>query len=274
MDATAKVVDIRKDDYDVYIGRGKGSPWGNPFVIGRDGTREEVIDKYHGWITLRGGGGTHLLGRIGELEGMRLGCFCAPKGGARARDKFVCHGQILLQILEIHQMAQRRRNRQQKEDYVSTEQATGQRTGMGQARADLWSAPADLRCITTNGQTRADGAAVMGRGCAREATRLIGGIEYKLGGLLRKYGNRPFRLCRYNGADLASFPVKHHWKETADPALIERSAHQLVQMADRFGYRNVLIPRPGCGNGGLDWQSRVRPILAAILDERFTILSK
>jgi hypothetical protein len=32
----------------VYVGRpGK---WGNPFVIGRDGSRDEVIAKYRAWI--------------------------------------------------------------------------------------------------------------------------------------------------------------------------------------------------------------------------------
>jgi len=33
-----KVVNLRKEKYDVYIGR--GSKWGNKFVIGRDGDRE------------------------------------------------------------------------------------------------------------------------------------------------------------------------------------------------------------------------------------------
>ena len=32
----------------VYIGR--GSPYGNPFVIGKDGTREQVIAKYEEWL--------------------------------------------------------------------------------------------------------------------------------------------------------------------------------------------------------------------------------
>ena len=32
----------------VYVGR--GSPWGNPFVIGKDGTREEVIEKFKQFI--------------------------------------------------------------------------------------------------------------------------------------------------------------------------------------------------------------------------------
>ena len=34
----------KKTEDDLYIGR--PSKWGNPFVIGRDGTRDEVILKY------------------------------------------------------------------------------------------------------------------------------------------------------------------------------------------------------------------------------------
>lgn len=43
-----KIVHCKKEPYDIYIGRpGK---WGNPFTIGKDGTREEVIVKYEEWI--------------------------------------------------------------------------------------------------------------------------------------------------------------------------------------------------------------------------------
>lgn len=44
----ACVVNIKKADCDVNIMR--PSKWGNPFVIGRDGTRDEVIDKFEKWI--------------------------------------------------------------------------------------------------------------------------------------------------------------------------------------------------------------------------------
>jgi len=37
----------------VYIGR--PSKWGNPFVIGRDGSRADVIAKYRTWISFRTG---------------------------------------------------------------------------------------------------------------------------------------------------------------------------------------------------------------------------
>lgn len=80
-----KVVNLRRDTYDVYIGR--GSLWGNPFVIGKDGTREEVIAKYKQWIVTQ----PHMLARLHELQGKTLGCYCAPK---------ICHGDILARMAE------------------------------------------------------------------------------------------------------------------------------------------------------------------------------
>jgi hypothetical protein len=43
----------RGEAFDIYIGRpgkGRSGPWGNPFIIGKDGTRAEVIAKYARWI--------------------------------------------------------------------------------------------------------------------------------------------------------------------------------------------------------------------------------
>ena len=68
---------------DVYIGR--GSKWGNPFRIGWDGTREEVIARYAEWIKTK----PELLAALPELRGRNLACYCAPKA---------CHGDILLKL--------------------------------------------------------------------------------------------------------------------------------------------------------------------------------
>ena len=43
-----KVVNKNKEPFDCYIGR--GSLFGNPFIIGKDGSRDEVISKYESWI--------------------------------------------------------------------------------------------------------------------------------------------------------------------------------------------------------------------------------
>jgi hypothetical protein len=64
----------------VYIGR--PSKWGNHYEIGKDGNREEVIDKYEQWFL-----GSPLLYDLGELRGKILGCWCHPKR---------CHGDVLL----------------------------------------------------------------------------------------------------------------------------------------------------------------------------------
>jgi len=66
------VVHCKRKPYDVYIGR--PSVWGSPFVIGVDGTRQEVIEKYEAWLQLH----PELLARLPELRGKVLGCFCAP----------------------------------------------------------------------------------------------------------------------------------------------------------------------------------------------------
>lgn len=69
----------------VYIGR--GSKWGNPFVIGRDGTREEVVARYRDWIIH-----SDLALEVIELKGRDLVCFCAPKS---------CHGDVLIELVEL-----------------------------------------------------------------------------------------------------------------------------------------------------------------------------
>ena len=68
----------------VYIGR--PSKWGNPFVIGKDGTRDEVIAKYRLWLFSQP---AMIDTAKRELSGKDLVCFCHPKR---------CHGDVLLEL--------------------------------------------------------------------------------------------------------------------------------------------------------------------------------
>jgi hypothetical protein len=80
------LVNIKNNEpYDVYIGR--PSCWGNPYEIGKDGNRMEVIAKYKKWILQQ----PKLLVRLPELKGKVLGCFCSP---------LPCHGEVLLDLLK------------------------------------------------------------------------------------------------------------------------------------------------------------------------------
>lgn len=81
----AKVVNIRHEMCDIYIGR--PSKWGSPFTIGKDGTRDQIMRKYKEWILTQ----HDLLKDLEELNGKKLGCYCAPEK---------CHGDILIELLE------------------------------------------------------------------------------------------------------------------------------------------------------------------------------
>ena len=80
-------------NHEVYIGHrqprgGWNLPetkWANPFKIGRDGTREEVIAKYEAWLRAQ----PELIAALPELRGKDLACWCKPKP---------CHGNVLLRL--------------------------------------------------------------------------------------------------------------------------------------------------------------------------------
>lgn len=78
------MVHCKREPFDVYIGR--PSKWGNPFVIGKDGTREEVIAKYRRWLETER---LDLHDQAVKLYGKVLGCWCAPEA---------CHGDVLLEL--------------------------------------------------------------------------------------------------------------------------------------------------------------------------------
>ncbi len=54
---------------------GRGGKWGNPFVMGRDGDRDQVCDKFEAWLRDQ----HHLLRALPEIRGKDGVCFCAPQ---------------------------------------------------------------------------------------------------------------------------------------------------------------------------------------------------
>jgi len=68
----------------IYIGR--PSKWGNPFIIGKHGTRNQVIHKYRKMILSRPEFVTLIRT---ELRGKDLVCSCSPSP---------CHGDVLMEI--------------------------------------------------------------------------------------------------------------------------------------------------------------------------------
>lgn len=85
------VVNKYKQPYDVYIGR--GSIWGNPFVMlnQSDSERTRVIEAFRKNFKREREKGNITDDMLLELKGKALGCFCAPKA---------CHGDVIKEAVD------------------------------------------------------------------------------------------------------------------------------------------------------------------------------
>jgi hypothetical protein len=158
-------------------------------------------------------------------------------------------------------------------------------------REDLWRIPCNWVCIPTNGIVKKDGSAVMGAGVALEAVQKQYDLPYLLGEAIQKHGNQVHLLKKWTRdyfvpvvdpniahqddkvvVSLFSFPTKEHYRDNSSLVLIEKSCKQILSKYNTVVFQNknvydkapripkVVIPRPGCGFGGLNWEKQVKPI--------------
>ena len=64
----------------------RGTPFGNPYVIGRDGNRAQVVEMYRAWLLERLQDDDSFAAAVRGLDGKDLCCCCAP---------LQCHGYVL-----------------------------------------------------------------------------------------------------------------------------------------------------------------------------------
>lgn len=131
-------------------------------------------------------------------------------------------------------------------------------------------------CCTTNCVVTRKGELVMGAGIAKVFARKYPflpkewGLEQSRIGYLKPKlmvlaDNEPGHLL------LIAFPTKTNWKHQSKLWLIEKSTKELRHYFDENGISGkCLLPKPGCSNGGLNWED-VRPILERYLDDRFIV---
>jgi hypothetical protein len=155
-------------------------------------------------------------------------------------------------------------------------------------------------CITTNAMLRKNGNGIMGLGIALECRNRYPETEKYLGQMLKSRGNKlsVIGMTDHNGLfvkpyldnyrqDLVvifSFPTKYNWRDKSDLKLIEESCRYLVWYADgiktvdlkgkKHGLDKIVLPVPGCNNGGLSYENEVRPLISSILDDRFVVCKR
>ncbi len=88
-----KLIDIKSGGrYTLYIGRANShynlneSKWANKYVIGKDGTRSECIEKYKQDLLKN----DKLMDDLHEIDNHVLGCWCFPENS--------CHGEVLIDL--------------------------------------------------------------------------------------------------------------------------------------------------------------------------------
>ncbi len=130
---------------------------------------------------------------------------------------------------------------------------------------------ADAIIIPTNITLRKDGNGIAGAGLAKAAQKIWPDFEIKLGKAVKKGGDLTTILFCHDKTKIISFPTKRDWRQKSDLKLIKSNLNELVILANKYEFKEISLPRVGCGLGGLNWNQVVKPICEKILDDRFTI---
>lgn len=159
-------------------------------------------------------------------------------------------------------------------------------TGDFAKKADKYEA---LVC-TTNKVVMSNDRLVMGAGIAKWFRDKYRDLDYIWGFQLQKNPQANVMCLEYkndeldDGQWLIALPTKTDWKKSSSYSLIETGLQELVVCVNALGIQSVLMTRPGCGNGGLDWETfeclnpiyhpSIKILCQKHLDNRFTIINK
>ena len=126
---------------------------------------------------------------------------------------------------------------------------------------DLFQSPAKVLVNTVNT------VGVMGKGIAKDFKTIFPEmfVEYQ-------------RLCEQKKIDIGklymwrgpykwvlNFPTKKHWRYASKPEYIEAGLKNFVAGYSRYSFSSIAFPQLGCGNGELDWEKQVRPLMEKYL---------
>src|SRR5829696_3649594 len=108
---------------------------------------------------------------------------------------------------------------------------------------------------------------VMGRGVAAEFKSAFPEMfgSYKRRCQERDLVPGTLHLFRTPNKWILNFPTKRHWKPKSRLDFIESGMEAFLEAYAEHGISSVAFPQLGCGTGGLDWESQVRPLMESYL---------
>lgn len=93
----SRVFSLRNAPSDaIYIGRGRGSIFGNPFPMNGEDTREQVCLSYRKWLYQEIKQNPEFAAQVKSLKDATVKCFCSNGTNSRTTGAKWCHGHILL----------------------------------------------------------------------------------------------------------------------------------------------------------------------------------
>lgn len=136
---------------------------------------------------------------------------------------------------------------------------------MVEVNGNIWTRycqPDEFIVITTNNILTHKGL-VMGAGIALAAKDRCPWLPEYWAAKIGQHGIDYHILAAPN--NLIALQTKKHYKDHSPISLIEASLEALAaKMTEDFPSFTINMPRPGCGNGGLDWDTQVKPICERI----------
>lgn len=152
---------------------------------------------------------------------------------------------------------------------------------MLEEQCDIWTKYDEGKwiCILTNNSSKlhmvsygqSEPWAIMGRGIAKEAADRFPDLPARIGRIIAT--QTLFDAYLLQDLRMVIFPTKLRWRDKSSITLIEQGCHNLMQYITLGYMQHVYLPRPGCGNGGLDW-NYVKRCIEDILDDRVTVVWK
>ena len=126
---------------------------------------------------------------------------------------------------------------------------------------DLFASPAQTLVNTVNT------VGVMGKGIAKDFKAIYPEMFAKYQVLCERGQFNIGQLWPYRTSNklVLNFPTKKHWRSPSRPEYIEAGLSTFAEKYHLYGVTSISFPLLGCGNGELDWESQVRPLMERYL---------
>lgn len=126
---------------------------------------------------------------------------------------------------------------------------------------DLFTSPAQVLVNTVNT------VGVMGKGIAKEFKAIYPDMFRIYQGLCEREELTIGKLFLHRTPHkwVLNFPTKRHWRQRSRVEDIEAGLKTFAALYAEYRLVSIAFPQLGCGNGELDWETQVRPLMERCL---------